>query len=134
MARPGYLFYLGESLRQNNNTDICVVNRASMAAGELVILSSSGFLKSIYQGKNQGFQFNPIDLVCDSHCNLIVSDSINSQVHLVSPEGEFMKYLLTENEITKPYSISLYKSTLWVGNKHGLVKVFQYYETWNYIN
>uniref|UniRef100_K1PTY3 Uncharacterized protein n=1 Tax=Magallana gigas TaxID=29159 RepID=K1PTY3_MAGGI len=128
------LFILPWRVRQNNNTDICVVNRASMAAGELVILSSSGFLKSIYQGKNQGFQFNPIDLVCDSHCNLIVSDSINSQVHLVSPEGEFMKYLLTENEITKPCSMSLYKSTLWVGNKHGLVKVFQYYETWNYIN
>uniref|UniRef100_A0A8W8IJJ6 Tripartite motif-containing protein 2 n=1 Tax=Magallana gigas TaxID=29159 RepID=A0A8W8IJJ6_MAGGI len=111
------LFILPWRVRQNNNTDICVVNRASMAAGELVILSSSGFLKSIYQGKNQGFQFNPIDLVCDSHCNLIVSDSINSQVHLVSPEGEFMKYLLTENEITKPCSMSLYKSTLWVNQK-----------------
>ncbi|XP_052704912.1 uncharacterized protein LOC128180798 [Crassostrea angulata] len=128
------LFTVPRRVRQNSNTDICVLNRTNQFAGELVILSISGYLKSVYQGKNQGFQFNPIDVVCDSHCNLIVSDCFNSQVHLVSPEGEFMKYLLTENEVTKPCSMSLYKSALWVGNKHGLVKVFQYYETWDYIN
>uniref|UniRef100_A0A8W8IJK5 ceramidase n=1 Tax=Magallana gigas TaxID=29159 RepID=A0A8W8IJK5_MAGGI len=50
-----------------------VIRETNQFAGELVILSISGFLKSVYQGKNQGFQFNPIDVVCDSHCNLIVN-------------------------------------------------------------
>lgn len=44
-------------VRQNGNTDICVANRTDLAEGELVILSSSGFLKSEYQGLNQAYGF-----------------------------------------------------------------------------
>uniref|UniRef100_A0A8W8IGK9 B box-type domain-containing protein n=1 Tax=Magallana gigas TaxID=29159 RepID=A0A8W8IGK9_MAGGI len=121
------LFTIPYRVTQNSNTDICVVNRTGISDGELVIISSSGSLKSVYQGKHQGLQFNPSKVVCDFQCNIIVSDNLNSQVHLLNPNGEFLKYLLTENEAIRPSSMSLYKSTLWVGNTHGLVKVFQYY-------
>nr|XP_034309487.1 uncharacterized protein LOC105346241 [Crassostrea gigas] len=121
------LFTLPYKVRQNGNTDICVVNSTSLSTGELVILSSSGFLKSVYHGQN--LIFDPADVVCDAHCNIIVSDCRNSRIHLLSPDGEFMKYLLTENDVTKPYSMSLYKSTLWVGDIKGLIKVFQFNNT-----
>uniref|UniRef100_K1Q441 Uncharacterized protein n=1 Tax=Magallana gigas TaxID=29159 RepID=K1Q441_MAGGI len=121
------LFTVPWKVRQNGNTDICVVNRTEEFTGELVILSSSGFLKSVYHG--QKVTFDPADVVCDSHCNIIVSDYSNSQIHLLSPDGEFMKYLLTENEVTDPWSMSLYKSTLWVGDYRGLIKVFQFNNT-----
>lgn len=116
------LFTVPYKVRQNGNTDICVVNRTSQSTGELVILSSSGFLKYVYHG-------NPTDVVCDAHCNIIVTDCTNSQIHLLSPDGEFMKYLLTENEVKHPRSMSLYKSTLWVGDNQGLIKVFQFNNT-----
>uniref|UniRef100_A0A8W8MDG1 B box-type domain-containing protein n=1 Tax=Magallana gigas TaxID=29159 RepID=A0A8W8MDG1_MAGGI len=117
------LFTVPRRVKQNGNTDICVENRTGEYTGELVILSSSGFLKSVYHG--QKLTFDPSDVVFDSHCNIIVTDYLNSQIHLLSPDGEFMKYLLTENEVKHPYSMSLYQSTLWVGDNQGLIKVFQ---------
>eukprot|EP00105_Crassostrea_gigas_P045013 XP_019929161.1 PREDICTED: uncharacterized protein LOC109620696 [Crassostrea gigas] len=116
-------------VRQNGNTDICVVNKTSKAAGELVILFESGSLRCRYNGQKLVEQFNPTDVVCDSHCNIIVNDIVNSKIHLLSPDGEFMKYLLTENELIRPWSMSLYKSNLWIGDFHGLVKVFQFKKT-----
>uniref|UniRef100_A0A8W8M5C0 B box-type domain-containing protein n=3 Tax=Magallana gigas TaxID=29159 RepID=A0A8W8M5C0_MAGGI len=118
------LFTVPWRVKQNGNTDICVVNRTSQSTGELVILSSSGFLKSVYHGQN--LNFNPTDVVFASHCNIIVTDFDESKIHLLSPDGEFMKYLLTENEVPNPYSMSLYQSTLWVGDYQGLIKVFQF--------
>uniref|UniRef100_A0A8W8MUN2 B box-type domain-containing protein n=1 Tax=Magallana gigas TaxID=29159 RepID=A0A8W8MUN2_MAGGI len=121
------LFTLPYRVRQNGNTDICVVNRTSTFTGELVILSFSGSLKSVYLGQKLMEKFSPTDVVCDKQCNIIVNDFYNSKIHLLSPNVEFMKYLLTENEVTNPCSMSLYNSTtLWVGDYHGLVKVFQY--------
>uniref|UniRef100_K1P1S7 Uncharacterized protein n=1 Tax=Magallana gigas TaxID=29159 RepID=K1P1S7_MAGGI len=121
------LFTLPYKVRQNSNTDICVVNSTSQSTGELAILSSSGFLKSVYHG--QKLTFDPSDVVFDSHCNIIVSNCPTSQIHLLSPDGKFMKYLLTENEVKHPYSMSLYQSTLWVGDDKGLIKVFQFNNT-----
>lgn len=120
------LFTVPWRVAQNGTTDICVVNRTSISTGELMILSFSGSIKSVYTGNNLVKVFSPINVVCDSYCNIIVSDMTNSQVHLLRPEGEFVKYLLTEKDITHPCSMSLYKSTLWVGDANGLLKVYQY--------
>ncbi|XP_062611770.1 uncharacterized protein LOC134273599 [Saccostrea cucullata] len=100
---------------QNSNSDICVVNSTSRTSGDLVILSPSGQVKSVYRGQNLTKNFNPTDVVCDSLCNILVTDCKNNQIHQLSPDGEFLKFLLTENEDDGPYSMSLYKSTLWVG-------------------
>uniref|UniRef100_K1R4R3 Uncharacterized protein n=1 Tax=Magallana gigas TaxID=29159 RepID=K1R4R3_MAGGI len=119
------LFTVPWRVKQNTNTDICVANWTSASTGELVILSFTGSLKFVYRGQKLVNKFIPSDVVFDTHCNIIVSDALNSKIHLLSPDGEFMKYVLTETEVTHPLSMSLYKSTLWVGNHHGLVKVFQ---------
>ncbi|XP_062577175.1 uncharacterized protein LOC134239043 [Saccostrea cucullata] len=111
---------------QNSNSDICVVNRTSNIRGELVIMSPSGRMKSVYRGQNLAENFTPLDVVCDSRCNILVTDYNNKQIHLLSPDGEFLKFLLTENEVNLPVRLSLYKSTLWVGYYKGVVKVFQY--------
>ncbi|XP_062600654.1 uncharacterized protein LOC134262296 [Saccostrea cucullata] len=120
------LFTSPVRVTQNRNTDICVVNRTSVATGELVIMSPSGHMKYVYRGQNQVDKFNPTDVVCDYLCNILVTDVDNKQIHLLSPDGEFLKFLLTENEMNSPFRLSLYKSLLWVGNYVGLVKVFQY--------
>lgn len=91
-----------------------------------MILSLTGSLKSVYRGQKLLKKFKPTDVVFDSHCNIIVSDTFNSKIHLLSPDGEFMKYVVTENELTYPVSMSFYKPTLWVGTFDGLVKLFQF--------
>ncbi|XP_062596481.1 uncharacterized protein LOC134257926 [Saccostrea cucullata] len=120
------LFTYPGRLCQNNNTDICVMNITSDNTGEIVIITVSSLLRSVYRGQNLKEDFFPADLVCDSICNILVSDAYNSLIHLLSPEGEFLKYLLTEQEVTRPMAISLYKSTLWVGTAEGIVKIFKH--------
>ncbi|XP_062572803.1 uncharacterized protein LOC134234772 [Saccostrea cucullata] len=109
------LFTEPYSVTQNSNSDICVVNRKSHTTRELVILSPSGRMKSVYRGQNLAENFCPHGVVCDSLGNILVNDPRNKQIHLLSPDGEFLKFLLTDNEVNYPSTLSLYKSTLWVG-------------------
>jgi hypothetical protein len=111
-------------VKQNGNSDICVVNKTGDTNGNVVILSISGRLRSVYKGQNLK-EFFPLDVACDSRCNIFVSDFFNHQIHLLSPDGEFLKFLLNEFEVIGPSALSLYGSTLWVGNFQGVVKLFQ---------
>ena len=110
---------------QNSNTDICVINRTSRTRAELVILSFSGSLKSVFPEQNQINELNLINVVCDYYSNILVSELSNSSVHLLSPEGKFMRYLLTENQVNRPFSMSMKKSTLWIADYLGFVNFFQ---------
>ncbi|XP_061184998.1 uncharacterized protein LOC133193013 [Saccostrea echinata] len=107
------LFTLPGRVAQNRNSDICVLNSTSDTTGDLVIMSPSGRMKSAYRGQNLTEDFYPTAVVCDSLCNILVTDHNNKQIHLLSPDGEFLKFILTENEVNGPSIISLYKSTLW---------------------
>ncbi|XP_052706700.1 uncharacterized protein LOC128182128 [Crassostrea angulata] len=120
------LFTTPIRVKQNRNTNICVVNRTSETTSELVILSSTGNLKCIYRGQKKTKHYYLHDVVCDYRNNIIVSDYFGSQVYLLNSDGKFLKYLLTENEITRPVSMSLFDANLWISNSHGIVKVFRY--------
>ena len=39
---------------------------------------------------------------------------------------QFMRTLLSENQMYRPLAMSLKESVLWIGDKQGLVTVFQY--------
>lgn len=90
-----------------------------------MILSLSVSLKWVYRGQTLAECFFT-DVACDSYCNILACDMYNSKIHRLCPNGNFIKYLLTETEVKDPWSMSLYKPTLWVGDEHGLVKVFHY--------
>ncbi|XP_062609423.1 uncharacterized protein LOC134271193 [Saccostrea cucullata] len=120
------LFTVPTRLTQNSNSDICVVNRTNKFTGDLVIMSPSGSLKYVYRGQNLIEDFCPSFVVCDSLYNILVTDHNNKQIHLLSSDGGFLKFLLTENEVNHPIRLSMYKSTLWVGYYEGLVEVFKY--------
>ncbi|XP_062604642.1 uncharacterized protein LOC134266412 [Saccostrea cucullata] len=106
------LFTSPYRVSQNSNSDICVVNLTKGATGELVILSTSGRMKSVFRGQNLTENFYPTSVVCDSLCNILVTDRASKNIHLLSPDGEFLKFILTENEVNCPIRLSLYKSTL----------------------
>ena len=120
------LFTWPGRVTQNGNKDICVINMMSDTYGELVIVSFSGSLKAIYYGQDPREEFNVTDVVCDSHFNILLCEAKNSKIHLLSPEGKFMRYLLTENQVNHPFAMSLKKTTLWIGGDKGFVKVFRY--------
>ncbi|XP_078338978.1 uncharacterized protein LOC144627065 [Crassostrea virginica] len=85
------LFRIPKRVTQNGNTDICVVNKTSDTTGELLILSISGSLKSVYPKQEHRHIFLLGDVVCDSYRNILVSEAHNSSVHLLSSDGEFMR-------------------------------------------
>lgn len=121
------LFTSPYRVTQNGNNDICVVNWTEKNNGNLMILFSSGVLKSVFAGKNLGNECLISGVVCDSHHNIIISDTFNRLIALLNPDGEFMKYLLTPKSSTCPTSISLYNSKLWIFLEGiGHIGVFQY--------
>ncbi|XP_048729767.2 uncharacterized protein LOC125647119 [Ostrea edulis] len=119
------LFTEPGKVKQNGNSDICVVNRVSDTTGNVVTLSSSGRLRFVYHGQNLDKDFIPSDVVCDFRCNILVADYYNHRIHLLSPDGEFMKFLMSESNIYGPTALSLYRSILWVGEFNGRVNVIQ---------
>uniref|UniRef100_K1RF12 Uncharacterized protein n=1 Tax=Magallana gigas TaxID=29159 RepID=K1RF12_MAGGI len=118
------LFTLPVRVRQNGNTDICVINKTNESSSELVILSSSGCLKVVYRGHTVVENCVFSDIACDLRSNIILSDMKNGHIHLLGSDGGFVKFLLTQDEIRHPSSMSLSNSTLWIGNNEGLVKKF----------
>ncbi|XP_062577870.1 uncharacterized protein LOC134239735 [Saccostrea cucullata] len=120
------LFTLPYRMTQSSNSGICVVNRTNEHVGNLVIMSPSGRIKSVYRGQNLKNKFSPFDVDCDSFCNILVTDIYNKQIHLLSPGGDFLKFLLSENEENAPYTLSHNKSTLWVMHWEGLDKLIKY--------
>lgn len=81
------LFFEPLRVKQNGNTDICVVNKTSETSSELVILSLSGSLKLVYRGQDIENCHILSDVLCDSHCNIIVSDYFINKVHLLGLMG-----------------------------------------------
>ncbi|XP_062572807.1 uncharacterized protein LOC134234778 [Saccostrea cucullata] len=84
------LFTAPYKVTENRKGDICVVNGTGVTTGELIIMSPSGRMKLVYHGLN--LIKNPNDVVCDSLCNILVNDLYNKQIHLLSPDGEFLKF------------------------------------------
>ena len=124
--RQTRLFTWPYIVKQNGNTDICVINWMSESTCDLLILSHTGSLKTVYSGNKQNLPFLPSDLANDSLCNIIVSELLNSTIHLLSPEGQFKRYLLSESQLQSPTAMSLKNSTLWIGDDNGCIKLFQY--------
>ncbi|XP_062576262.1 uncharacterized protein LOC134238164 [Saccostrea cucullata] len=99
------LFTLPWRITKDGNKKIYVVNRTSLTSGDLVILSSSGRLISVYTGQRLKEDFTPCDVLSDAYFNVLVSDLNNHQIHMLDPDGEFLKFLLTEREVNEPFSL-----------------------------
>ena len=118
------LFTLPHRTAENGNSEICVINRTSGDTGELVVLHGDGRVKATYRGE-EAFRFDPMDVVCDSKNIIIVSDWNNKCLHLLSPDGKFLRYLLSDI-FESPYVIAFYQASLWIGFREGTVKVYKF--------
>lgn len=123
------LFNFPYRVAENFNTDICVVDRQSKDVVIIKVVSFDRRLKFVYHGnENTKERFHPSGIVCDTYCNIIITDFNNHCIHLLSDEGAFLKFLTTDTEGLKyPYCLSLYSnSRLWVGCKDGVIRVYDY--------
>lgn len=113
-------------MAENVNGDVCVIDRVEMKHGQVVVLSSTGELKFIYQGcGTKQLEFDPRDLCCDSAGHILLGDYGTRSVHLLDHEGTFQTYLIkTDEEIC---SMALYLNRLWIGGKNGMISDYHYH-------
>ena len=120
------LFTLPERTAENGNSDICAINSTSRSTGELIVLHADGRVRFTYHGQEgRECQFGPTGVACDSTCRIIVSDVNNNCLDLLSQDGTFMRYLMSDM-FYSPYTLALYRGSLWIGFYEGAVKVYKY--------
>ena len=123
------LFSFPANLIQNFNFNVCVINGYQTAddsiRGNVCIFYEDGGLKFLYSG--QDGDFRPVDICCDSLCNIICVSDLDDSVHVIDSDGAFLKYMLTSDTcVPGPTSIALYNDTLWVGSGTGEIRVYHY--------
>ena len=119
------LFTWPSRTTENGNSNICVINHTSDTTGELVVLHGDGRVRATYRGQDS--EFDPRDVACDCNRRIIVSDCKNKSLHLLSPDGTFLRYLLSDM-FDYPEIMALYHSSMWTGFQSGAVTVYRYSE------
>ncbi|KAK3102888.1 hypothetical protein FSP39_014713 [Pinctada imbricata] len=111
---------------ENNNMDICVVNRLSDNRAELVVLHKDGSVRFVFEDDGLKTQnFFPIDVECDSKCRILFTEYYSRAIHMLSPEGMYLCTLCQYDQLL-PYVISIHGENLWCGFFHGSLKVLKY--------
>ena len=118
------LFTLASRTAENGNDDICVINLTSKNMGEIIVLHVDGWVRATYRGQ-EGSNFHPSDVACDSKRRIVVSDFTNKSLHLLNPSGSFLRYLLSDM-FDYPMRIAFYDDILWIGFEDGAVQVYKY--------
>lgn len=115
---------------QNGNSDICVVDILTSNTGRVVVLRKEGALKFRYEGNDTSKTFDPSMVCCDVSYNILVSDYSNDCVHVITADGQFVRYLLTsQNGLFKPYCLAIFNNCLWIGCRDGKIKVVRHHVT-----
>ncbi|XP_041376556.1 tripartite motif-containing protein 2-like [Gigantopelta aegis] len=107
----------------NINGDVIVSDQGSHC---VVIMNKNLEVKGHYT-LNQSNPFCPRGICCDKYGRIIVTDSCNNRIHLVSADGKFIRFLLTEEDgLNWPQLVAIGPGDkLWVACR-GCVQVYDY--------
>jgi hypothetical protein len=122
---------------ENVNGDICTGHRFKDPKGKIcrskvVVYDESRKIQFTYDGQGGTTKFDgfdPLGLSTDSQGHILIVDSYNDVVHLISQDGDFITHLLTKGDgISDPSGISVdEKDHLWLVERYSArVKVYQY--------
>ncbi|XP_062572073.1 uncharacterized protein LOC134234033 [Saccostrea cucullata] len=124
------LFHGPWSVCENINDDICLSDFSIF--NRVVVLTKSGNFRFTYDGnvlkQKLKDRFNPRSLATDSLGHILIADNVNNAIHLISQDGDFLSYILTEDDgISLPHGISVdTNDNLWMVEENACVKVYQY--------
>lgn len=112
---------------ENGNGDIVVSDHLRRA---VIVVDRWGRYRFTYTAdklnRPDAVPFLPFGVCCDSLLNIIVADSCNDCLHLVSVNGEFLYILLNKSSgLYRPVALSMSKNEkLFVGDRNG-IKIFK---------
>ena len=118
------LFTVANRTTENGNSDICIINATSDDTANIMSISREGRVRFTYKGQ-ENTEFDPYDLACDMKRRTIVADYASKSLHLLGPDGRFLRYILSKMNVG-PSSVALFEGSLWIGFDDGTVKVFKY--------
>ena len=108
------LFKNAYRVAQNGNHDYCVVDRD---ADTVLAIDAQGNLRWTYTGGPGREGFRPMNVCCDKHQHVIIAD-YNNKVHLVDKDGLFIMHLMTKENVSCPWGLSVADDgVLWVGEQ-----------------
>ena len=117
-------------LCENGNLDICM---ADNGANAVVVVSAAGKLRFRYTGNPYKHleTFSPYDITTDSQNRILISETINSNIHLVDKDGHCLR--LIDNCVLQSSSPLVLcvdsRDNLFVGEQYSSkVKKIQYYQ------
>lgn len=115
-------------LTVGKNGDICVID-AEPSREHVVILSPDGELKGKYYGVKDPIlsrSFDPKDICYDANGFIYVADLVNSAVHVLDKQGNFLHFLIDcRDGILYPSALACdTDGFIWVGCSTGMVHVF----------
>lgn len=92
-------------------------------------MDQTGQLEFTYTGQLEQQPFNPHYAVTDKHGQILISDCVNSKIHILDSDGNLMRFVLPDNDCIKyPLGMSIDQSNnLWLcsyGNEK--VVIFKY--------
>ncbi|XP_050390564.1 E3 ubiquitin-protein ligase TRIM71 [Patella vulgata] len=108
----------------NINGDVCISDEDGKA---ILIFNKDLKLIGRYEGCKNTNPFRPRGICCDRFGRIIVTDGDNHKIHLLSSSGEFIRYLLTEEDgVRGPVLVAIGPGNkLWVTCK-GLIQIYSY--------
>ena len=111
------------------NQDIYICDRVDSYtfAGKLLAVGADGQLRYEYTGQDDK-ELAPAAVCTDQIGHVLIADRVESKVHILDQEGQFIKYVLTsEQGLNRPTTIDVdTKGYVWVGEYRGQIKVAKY--------
>ena len=82
---------------------------------------------AVRQGRGPGMLNTPMGVATDSQGRILIADSLNHRVLLLSPEGEMLKELLTEEDgLSYPTPISMRGEKLVVCTENEIIHIYDF--------
>ena len=116
------LYKIALYIAENVNGDIIVTDYKARA---VIAVDRFGIFRYSYYGKNK--DFDAYSLATDSVGNVFITDFEGDKVHLLDRDGQFLRYIVPEEGISRPRAVCIIGDELCVGEcKTGLVKKIKY--------
>ena len=112
----------------NQDIYICDYEKDSFdSPGKVLAIGDNGQLQYEYTGQSSS-KFIPVEVCTDHMGHVLITDCKNEFVHIMDREGQFIQYILTEQQgLSLPNTISVdEEGYVWVGECNRCVKVARY--------